>query len=63
MTKRIKKSLHVDLRCGLEALTILLCRIREGRHQHDLTFKSVAKGTISKGYLDPTDGKTKKGII
>lgn len=32
-----------------------LFRIREGRHQHDLTFKSVAKGTISKGYLDPTD--------
>ena len=32
-------------------------RIREGRHHHDLTFKSVAKETISKGYLDPTDGK------
>ena len=30
-------------------------RIRETRH-HDLSFKSVAKGIISKGYLDPTDG-------
>ena len=40
-----------------------LCRIREGRHQHNLTFKSVAKGTISKGYLDPTDGKHTKGIL
>lgn len=30
-------------------------RIHE-RREHDLKFKQVAKGFISKGYLDPSDG-------
>ena len=30
-------------------------RIHE-RREHDLKFKQIAKGFISKGYLDPSDG-------
>ena len=32
----------------------LLFRIHE-RREHDLKFKQIAKGFISKGYLDPSD--------
>lgn len=43
-------------------VTLYNCRIRESRSQ-DLSFKSVAKGTISKGYLDPTDGMARQNIF
>ena len=32
-------------------------RIHE-KHGHDLKFKQVAEGFISKGFLDPSDGKS-----
>ena len=33
-----------------------MCRIQE-KKDHQLSFKQVASGFISRGYLDPTDGQ------
>ena len=46
----------LSLRTKLANYDLLLNgRIHE-RREHDLKFKQIAKGFISKGYLDPSDG-------